>query len=96
MLRILNGRLTPFNRPAKLMRRSLMLCVVTTLTACSSVPPEPQFTNVRPQVAPLSAQVSQAIQPNSTDLLKRADLWLESSEQLLNCVTSNSCKSASN
>lgn len=96
MPRILNVQPMHSRPPHKLTRLSLLLCVPMLFAACSAVTPEPQFINVKPKAAPLSAAVSQAIQPNSTDLLKRADLWLENSEQLLNCVTDSSCKSASN
>ena len=96
MPRTLNERLTPSMRPHRLTQLSLLLCALMLLAACGAVPTEPQFINVKPKLDPLPAQVSQAIQPNSTDLLKRADLWLENSGQLLNCVTDSSCKSVSN
>lgn len=65
------------------------LCVLSLLTGCASQPCVPTYIAVKPKVTPLSAELSQAMQPNSTDLLKRAEDWYESSGKLLDSVTAN-------
>ena len=64
-----------------------MAIALITLTGCSSPPPVREFISVKPEVQPLNKSVLQGMQPNSTDLLKRAELWYENSGQLLNNVT---------
>lgn len=71
----------------------LLLCSLGLLSACASHRTEPRSTNVCPTLEPLSGQTLRAMQPNSTDLLNRADSWLESSDQLLQSVTDNSSSS---
>lgn len=65
------------------------LSVLTLLAACSPLKPEPVYINVKPQLAPLSAEILQAMQPDSTDLLKRAAAWYGNSGKLLDSVTGN-------
>ena len=74
------------------MMLSLLVLLLSMSVGCATVPKEPRYINVKPQVAPLSASVSQAIQPNSTSLLKRAELWLKNSGELLDSVTDSSPK----
>lgn len=64
---------------------SLVLSLIT-LTGCCSAPPEPTYINVKPKVGPLSETLLHNMQPTSTVLLKKADVWLENSETLLNSV----------
>ena len=42
------------------------------------------------KLAPWILATLQAMQPDSTDLLKRADEWLQNSQQLLDSVTTSS------
>lgn len=56
------------------------------LSGCSSQTPEREFINVKPEVQPLNKSVLQGMQPNSTDLLKRAEDWYENSGKLLDSV----------
>ncbi len=73
-------------RPMKLL---LLSSVLSMIVGCSSVPTEQRYTNVRPKAEPLSVEVLQAMQPDSTRLLKKADLWFENSGTLLDSVTDN-------
>lgn len=73
------------------------LCVISSailLSGCATASDVPPPTNVCPVLEPLSGQTLRASQPNSTDLLNRADSWLVSSDQLLSSVTSSSNSSA--
>ena len=72
-----------------LMKASLLVLMLSTLTACGSLKGEQRYTNVKPKAEPLSAEVLQAMQPDSTPLLKKADNWLKNSGQLLDSVTDN-------
>lgn len=63
---------------------------VITSSGCSTLSNEPVVINVKPKVEPLSKPILQAMQPNSTELLSRADGWLQSSQQLLDSVMNNS------
>lgn len=67
---------------------SLIALLASSLTGCGSLKGEPTYINVKPKAEPLSETVLHAMQPNSTDLLKRADDWLLNSGQLLDSVTS--------
>ena len=71
------------------MKKLVLLCVLSTLSACASQPKGGPPTNVSPKADPLSEPVLRAMQPNSTDLLKRVEAWLESSKQLLDSVKPN-------
>lgn len=77
------------------MQLTLLLLVVSTIAGCSSLKPEPRYINVKPKADPIPAEILQAIQPNSTDLLKKAEVWYENSGKLLDCVTL-SCKQSAN
>lgn len=68
---------------------SLIALLASGLTGCATANPEVRYTNVKPKVPPLSENVLDAMQPNSTDLLKRADDWLLNSGLLLDSVTNN-------
>ncbi|MNL22299.1 hypothetical protein D3C87_1436400 [compost metagenome] len=72
-----------------------MAIALTTMVGCSSQPPVREFISVKPEAQPLNKSVLQSMQPNSTDLLKRAGLWYENSGQLLNSVTEPSVPSGS-
>lgn len=71
------------------MKKLLLLSMLSVLSACASQPKGRVATNVLPKPAPLSAEVSRAMQPNSTDLLKKVEAWLASSRQLLDNANSN-------
>ena len=71
------------------MKKLSLLLLLSTLCACASRPKEPLYINIKPKLDPLSAEVSRAMQPNSTELLKRAGAWSESSRQLLDSVKPN-------
>jgi uncharacterized lipoprotein YajG len=73
-----------------LMQSLLLSLGVSMMAGCSSLTNEPVITNVSPKVEPLSKPILQAMQPDSTDLLKRADEWLQNSQQLLDSVTTSS------
>ncbi|QDH83973.1 hypothetical protein Axy10_067 [Achromobacter phage vB_AxyP_19-32_Axy10] len=83
----------PFNRSYVMLKHltalSLLALLASTLTGCSVANPERAYINVKPKADPLSAEVLQAMQPNSTEVLKKADSWLENSAQLLDSVTNN-------
>ncbi|QYW01844.1 o-spanin [Stenotrophomonas phage Paxi] len=72
------------------MMSKLLPCALITLAGCNSVPNGRPYTNVKPKLEPLSVEVSQAMQANSTPLLKKADLWYENSGLLLDSVTNKS------
>ena len=71
-------------------QKLLLLCMLSTLAACASQKPAREFIESKPKVEPLSASVLQAMQPNSTEVLKRADQWYKNSGLLLDSVTNNS------
>ncbi|MNE91840.1 hypothetical protein D3C80_1895030 [compost metagenome] len=56
------------------------------LSGCNSQLPDPTYINVKPEVQPLNKNVLHGMQPNSTELLKRAEDWYESSGKLLDSV----------
>lgn len=64
-----------------------LLLMLSSLSGCVTANKERLTTNICPAVEPLSKNILQAMQPDSTDLLKRAEDWSKSSEQLLNSVT---------
>lgn len=68
---------------------SLIAFLASSLSGCGTATPERAYINVKPKVEPLSETVLQAMQPNSIDLLKRADDWLLNSGLLLDSVTNN-------
>lgn len=68
--------------------RLLVLLNVSLLSGCAASKPEPVYTNVQPRAEKLSESVLQAMQPNSTDLLKKAETWYDNSGKLLDSVTS--------
>lgn len=75
----------------KLIKITAMLfpiCVLLMSAGCCSPRIEQRYIAVRPKLEPLPAETLQAMQPNSTELLKKADTWYESSGQLLDSVTS--------
>jgi len=63
------------------------LSVLLTSSACCKAHVEVRYIETRPKPAPLPAEISQAMQPNSTELLKKAEDWSKSSGQLLDSVT---------
>ena len=75
-------------KPMRITSLSCLVCVLITIAGCASLKPEPTYIVVKPKVAPLSKTVLQAMQPNSTELLQKADSWLQNSGQLLDSVTS--------
>ena len=75
--------------PKQVMKLSLAGLVLTTLIGCSNLQKEPRYINVSPKPEPLSAEVLQAMQPDSTKVLSKADNWLKNSGQLLDSVTDN-------
>lgn len=77
-------------KPNSIMQRLLLTFVVSTTVACSCPSNVRPPTNVLPKVEPLSEEVSQAMQADSTPLLKRADSWYENSGRLLDSVNDSS------
>ena len=73
-----------------LMPSLLLSFGVSMMVGCSSLTNEPVITNVSPKVEPLSKPILHAMQPNSTEVLKKAEGWLQSSQQLLDSVTTSS------
>lgn len=73
-----------WTKPNKIMRMLLLLYVLSMVSSCGLVRHEPRYTNVKPQLEPLPANVLQAMQPDSTDLLQRASAWSKNSSELLN------------
>lgn len=76
-----------FPKPTSIMQMLLLLLSVTLLSACGPVKTGQQSTNVRPKVEPLSEEILQTMQADSTPLLKKADRWYENSGKLLDSVT---------
>lgn len=87
------NRSRPYNRNYVMLKHltalSLIALLGSTLAGCSSLNSEPRYINVKPKAEPLSAEVLQAMQPDSTQVLKKADQWYENSGQLLDSVTTN-------
>ncbi|QXV75783.1 o-spanin [Escherichia phage AlfredRasser] len=81
----------PFDliKPKSLMKSLLILLLTSTIVGCSSQKNEPRVINVKPQPEPLNASILQAMQPDSTQVLKKADVWLKNSRQLLDSVITN-------
>lgn len=71
-------------------RGLLLVSMLSILSACGTLNKERLTTNICPQPAPLSKNILQAMQPNSTEVLKRADDWSKNSQQLLDSVTPKS------
>lgn len=71
------------------MKKLLLLSLLSTLSACNSPPKELRLTPHSPKPDPISAEVLQAMQPDSTSLLKKAEDWLASSKKLLDGETTN-------
>ena len=80
----------PSLKKKQLMQLPLLGLMLSMLVGCSSLNKEPIVINVKPRVEPLSKPILQAMQPNSTELLKKADNWLLNSQQLLDSVMTNS------
>lgn len=78
-----------YRKPTRLTLALSPLLMLSMLSACQTAKNGQGFTNVCPSPEPLSPQILQAMQPNSTVLLKKGDDWLKSTEQLLNSVTVN-------
>ena len=68
--------------------RFLPALLLMLLSGCAAPKIEQRYTNVRPKVEPLSAEILQAMQPNSTELLNRGEAWNASTGKLLDSVTS--------
>lgn len=69
------------------MKGLLLVMLLSMLLGCGTTKKELTYTNEKLKAQKLSEEVLQAMQPNSTEVLKRADEWLKTSEQLLNSVT---------
>lgn len=67
----------------------LLLFTLSMLPSCATPNVVPIVTDCRPKLDPIPVEVSQAMQPDSTDLLQRVSNWLKNSEQLLSSVTTN-------
>lgn len=83
------SRRSPLNW-RKLQRSILLLCGLNALlmsSACCKAHVEVKYIEIKPKVRRLPAEISQAMQPNSTELLKRAEDWSKSSQKLLDSVT---------
>jgi len=65
----------------------LLLCVLSTISGCGALKSEPTYINVKPKLAPLSAEILQLMQPDSTEVSKKAEDWYKSSGSLLDSVT---------
>ena len=80
------------NFPKRILTMQLLLLLlsVSMISACASQNNVQRFTNVKPKVEPLSEEILQTMQADSTPLLKRADLWYENSGKLLDSVTDKS------
>lgn len=73
----------------KAMLLTSLLFVVYTSSGCCKAHVAVKPTAVKPKLEPLPAEVLQAMQPNSTELSKRAEDWYSSSGKLLDSVTDN-------
>ena len=82
-----------WRKPKDTMRWLWLTSVLSLSAGCAAATPEQRYINVRPQLAPLSAEISDAMQPDSTDLWKRAEAWLQTSGALLDSVTNSSANS---
>lgn len=71
------------------MKWLLLTSVLFMSSACCKARSELRYTNVKPKLEPLPAEILQAMQPDSTELLKKAEDWYESSGKLLDSVTNN-------
>ena len=67
----------------------LLISALLFSVGCCSAKTAQRYTVARPKLEPLPAATLQAMQPDSTELLKKAEDWYESSGQLLDSVTSN-------
>ena len=76
-------------KPMRITSLSCLVCVLITIAGCASLKPEPTYIVVKPKAEPLSETTLRAMQPDSTDSLKRASMWSENSRRLLNNVTGN-------
>ena len=72
------------------MQMLLLLCISIMLSACATSNSGQRYTNVKPKVEPLSEEILQTMQADSTPLLKKADLWYENSGKLLDSVIDKS------
>ena len=72
------------------MQMLLLMLSVTSISGCAMSNKGQQYINVKPKVEPLSEEILQTMQADSTPLLKRADLWYEHSGKLLDSVTDKS------
>ena len=71
------------------MKRVFWAFVPLLLIGCGTLKNEQVHTNVCPRVPNPSEEILQTMQPDSTEVLKKADSWLENSKQLLDSVTGN-------
>lgn len=67
----------------------LPIFVLHTSSACCRAHVEPTCISAKPKLAPLPPETSRATRPDSTELLKRASTWSESSVELLDSVSTN-------
>ena len=79
-----------FPKQISTMPKLLLLLSLITLSACATSNNGQRYTNVKPKVEPLSEEILQTMQADSTPLLKKADLWYENSGKLLDSVTDKS------
>ena len=63
------------------------LSALLTSSGCCKAHVEVRYIETKLHPAPLPPEILQAMQPNSTELLKRAENWSESSGKLLDSVT---------
>lgn len=71
----------------KHMLQFFLLGSLLTVSACCKAHVEQKYIEIRPKPAPLPAEVLRAMQPNSTELLKKAEDWSTSSGKLLDSAT---------
>ena len=73
-----------------IMKQLSLAIALITLAGCCSPKVEREFISVKPEALPMNSNVLQGMQPNSTELLKRAGHWYENSGKLLDSVTEQS------
>lgn len=67
----------------------LLLSVLSMSSGCRRVSAEPRCIDPKPKLEPLQPEILQLMQPDSTQLSKRAEDWYENSGQLLDSVKTN-------
>lgn len=77
-----------WNLQTRSLQKIGVLLSLSLLTACGSLKPEPVFINVKPKPAPFNASLSQSMQDDLIEALKKAEQWYKNSGQLLDSVPS--------